>query len=62
MSTKTGDGDEEIEDDETDTWLDIVQDSTNAPEDDFDVESEIDWSAEWLSTVLAEAGQVVVLR
>jgi hypothetical protein len=49
-------GDEEIEDDELYTWLDDVQEGTSkAPEDaDFDVESEIDLSADGFYVVLAE--------
>jgi len=55
LSAESLDGDEEIEDDETVTWLDNVQDGADAPTDeDFDVELEVDWSSESLSAVLDE--------
>ncbi|KAG1871876.1 hypothetical protein DFJ58DRAFT_471928 [Suillus subalutaceus] len=56
LSTESAGGDEEIEDDESSSWLDNVGESSTACNDaDFDVESEIDLSAEGLLVVLAEA-------
>jgi hypothetical protein len=56
LSTESAGGDEEIEDDESSSWLDSVEESSTACNDaDFDVESEIDLSAEGLLVVLAEA-------
>jgi hypothetical protein len=57
-------GDEEIEDDELYTWLDDVQEGTSkAPEDaDFDVELEIDLSADGFYAVLAEASPDVTRK
>ncbi|KAG1889692.1 uncharacterized protein F5891DRAFT_987281 [Suillus fuscotomentosus] len=58
LSAESIEGGEEIEDDESSTWLDHVQTSsaaamvTNA---DFDVESEVDLSADGLLAVLAES-------
>jgi hypothetical protein len=51
--------DEEIEDDELFTWLDDVQEGTSeAPEDaDFEVESEIDLSADGFYAVGVGGGR-----
>ncbi|KAG1790593.1 hypothetical protein EV424DRAFT_1355264 [Suillus variegatus] len=55
LSTESAGGDEEIKDDESSSWLDNVEESFTACNDaDFDVESEIDLSAEGLLAVLAE--------
>ncbi|KAG2069362.1 hypothetical protein BDR04DRAFT_1055530 [Suillus decipiens] len=56
LSTESAGGDEEIEDDESSSWLDNAEESSTTRNDaDFDVESEIDMSAEGLLAVLAEA-------
>ncbi|KAG2144097.1 uncharacterized protein EDB93DRAFT_543805 [Suillus bovinus] len=55
LSTESAGGDEEIEDDESSSWLDNAEESFTACNDaDFNVESEIDLSAERLLAVLAE--------
>ncbi|KAG1823328.1 hypothetical protein EV424DRAFT_1321235, partial [Suillus variegatus] len=55
LSTESAGGDEEIKDDESSSWLDNAEESfTTCNDADFDVESEIDLSAERLLAVLAE--------
>ncbi|KAG2737468.1 hypothetical protein P692DRAFT_20883504 [Suillus brevipes Sb2] len=55
LSTESAEGDEEI-DDESSSWLDNVEEGSTTPHDaDFDVESEVDLSAEGFLVVLAEA-------
>ncbi|KAG2335831.1 hypothetical protein BDR05DRAFT_897664, partial [Suillus weaverae] len=55
LSTESAEGDEEI-DDESSSWLDNVGEASTTPHDaDFDVESEVDLSAEGFLVVLAEA-------
>jgi len=54
--TESAGGDEEIEDDESSSWLDNAEESSTTRNNaDFDVESKIDMSTEGLLAVLAEA-------
>ncbi|KAG1886932.1 uncharacterized protein F5891DRAFT_967584, partial [Suillus fuscotomentosus] len=58
LSTESIEGGEEIEDDKSSMWLDHVQTSSAAAmvtNTDFDIESEVDLSADGLLAVLAES-------
>ncbi|KAG1744574.1 uncharacterized protein EDB91DRAFT_1050501, partial [Suillus paluster] len=56
LSTNSHDGDEEIEKDEAGTWLDDMQESSMTLNDiEFNVEPEIDLSADGFLVVLADS-------
>ncbi|KAG2137985.1 hypothetical protein DEU56DRAFT_912620 [Suillus clintonianus] len=55
LSIDSHDGDEEIDEDETGTWLDYVRESSTTPNDiEFNVEPEIDLNADGFLAVLAD--------